>query len=135
MGPEEIILAETPAETPGTPTGNASKSVVVAPILISAEVFDRIEKSESCSTFENRRVFGNTAGIADFGDIPIYYYCRCVQWDLTKPESRAAYGELLGKTLELNSPISLLWQERVVDGEKLILYLTYSEQVRIVELK
>lgn len=135
MGPEEIILAERPEEDkPSTGTGAVTKT---APVLspISVEEFDKVESSMPYTMFEGRRVFGCTTGITDYSDIPLYYYCKCVQLDLTKAADRAAYGELLGKSLVMDSPVTLLWEERVVAGEKLILYLTFSEQIRIVELK
>ena len=132
MGPEEIILAETSNEAKESTVSAATAVKVQTPISISVEDFETIEQTRPCTQFEGRRVFGNTAGITDFSDIPIYYYCKCVAWDLTKAEDRIAYGDLISKTMSPASPYVLLWQERVIDGEKLILYLTYSEQIRIV---
>lgn len=131
MGPEGIILSEQSTESEAK-TAKTQALPVITPI--SVELFEKVARKGPCTTFEGCRVFGNTTGITDFSDIPLYYYCKCVQLDLAEESARVEYSELLGKSLAINSPITLLWEERVISGEKMILYLTFSEQVRIVEL-
>lgn len=101
---------------------------------ISFEEFKKIEATSEVSKFEGRRVFGPSAGITDFNDIPLYYYTACVRFDLKEEEDRQRYADLVSETMSPNSPINVIWDDRVIDGGSMIMYITYSEQIRIVGL-
>lgn len=102
---------------------------------ISVEEFERATKDKPFTKFEGRRVFGDVAGIADFFDVPLYYYCKCECLDLSKPEDRIRYSDLVCTLAAPDTPLTLIWQERVVNGGSMIMYITYSEQVRIMGFK
>ncbi len=57
-----------------------------------------------------------------------------MRWDLNKPEDRAAYGDLIARSLAPNPTLEITWEDRCKDEKDLIVYLTYIEYVRVAEV-
>lgn len=134
MGPEQILLAPERIKEENAPSAEPRKSTQpAAPKPISEDALAELLKTQPITYFGTTKIIGNWSNIADPADVPLRVCCRCVRWDLTNEADRKAYAELVNLASEQGSSISIGWEERVIDGAAIIVYLTYLEYIRIVE--
>ena len=130
---EDIELPFAPKK-PEPPQESAPPKDVRPPEPISEVELEALRAKKS-TTINGMQVLGDYEKFPDFTDIPIRYCCHCVRWDLTKAEDRAAYGDLIAKSLSTSSTVEVSWEERSKEDSGLVVYLTYFEYIRVAEVK
>ena len=133
MGPDQIVLAPAREKDDNDDTTSLKTTPPAPPKPISEDVLDKLLKTQPITYAGTTKIIGKWDNIADPADVPLRVCCRCVRWDLTSEADRKAYAELVNLASEQGSSINIGWEERVIDGAAIIVYLTYLEYIRIVE--
>jgi len=129
MTADEVLLSPPRKEKESTGEGSTPE----IPRPITYEELQTRRNSSPINHVEGMAVIGNTRGMADLSDVPLRSSCRCLRLNLKEEADRTTYAELVNSAAAPNSPLEINWEERVIDGDALIIYLTYTEYVRVAE--
>lgn len=133
MTAEEVKLPFAPKQ-PEKPQEQEPPKVQRPPEPITEAELAALRKKKT-TTINGMEVLGDYEKFPDLLDIPLRFCCHCVRWDLSKDADRAAYGDLIAKSMSTNSPVEVSWEERSKEASGLIVYLTYFEYIRVAEVK
>ena len=112
--------------------GSFSNIKPVRPTAISEqELNKRISEGAQQQYADGMLVVGNISAYADSSDIPLRFVSRCAKFDLSAEEDRIKYAELFGKSGDACGHIDIIWEKQVVFDDKLIIYVTYTETLRV----
>ena len=129
LGDPDMERQETP---PAAAAAELGKIQAQRPLFISEqELAARIKAGAKTALADGITVIGNTSGFADINDVPLRMVCRCVRFDLAAAQDRDAYAELFGKAGDACGHIDIIWEKQVVSEDRLIIYVTYTETLRV----
>ena len=131
-----IFLGAEPTEDKpkATPTNDLGKIQAKAPGFISEHDLQKLlDYGAPKSLADGVTVVGDTSKVVDTSDIPLRFTCHCLKFDLSSDEDRVKYAELFGKSGDTCSNINITWEKQVVFEDRLIVYVTYTEALRVVD--
>lgn len=80
-------------------------------------------------------VFARTPdSFIDSRQIPLSVIGHCEQYDLSDSEARADYADLCARLASAEN-LEKLFEQHIIEGSKLLVYITYLEYIKIVEEK
>jgi len=133
MRAEEVCLPFSPENQPGESSQSSNDGALPQhpPKAITAEELDRLLSTEKVTEINGVRFIGNLP--VDPADVPQRFCCRCRRFDLTSEKDRNEYGDLVARTSNPNTTIEVLWEQRLQEQDKLVVYMTYTEFVRVAD--
>lgn len=132
MRPDEVLLPLSPEKKKEQDTPEASDKIQHPPAPISVEELDELLRTKKITVVNGTKIVGEVP--TDPSDAPIRYCCRCKRLDLTSEKDRNEYADLIA--ISATSPnIEILWEERVKESDKIVIYITYMEYLRVVDEK
>lgn len=130
MRADEVSLPFcTDKKAPDVPQN--SGSVSHPPMPISVEELDELLRTENITIVNGMKVVGDLP--PDPADVPIRFCCRCERLDLTSERDRNKYANLIASSSTPTTTVEVGWEERVKESDKLVIYITYMEYIRVVE--
>lgn len=127
MSDEDVQPVEKP-----TPTSDLGRVKAPAPIYIAeSDLQSRIDKSAKVSLADGMTVIGDISSYADISDVPLRVACHCVKFDLSINDDRQRYADLFGKAGDACGHLDIVWEKQIVSEDKLIIYVTYTETLRV----
>ena len=131
MRADEVALPFTHKDTNETVTTNDDSSIARPPESITVEELDKLLAEKPVTRVNGVRFIGTVP--TDPGDVPLYFCCRCERFDLSSEADRNKYANLVAEANNTASLLDIGWEERVKEVDKLIIYMTYMEYVKIAE--
>lgn len=129
MRPDEVELPFTLKEKEPEPS-EGSTNIQHPPTPISVGELDALLASKKITVVNGTKIIGDVP--TDPNDAPLRYCCRCKRLDLTEEKDRNEYADLLAVSAT-SSTVEILWEERVKESDKIVIYITYMEYLRITE--
>ena len=131
MRPDEVQLPFS-SEKKEVDMPESSDKIQHPPTPISVEELDRLLATKKITIVNGTKIVGEVP--TDPNDVPIRYCCRCKRLDLTEEKARNEYADLLAVSAT-SSTVEILWEERVKEADKIVIYITYMEYLRVVDEK
>lgn len=109
----------------------ASDKIQHPPTPITVEELDKLLATERITVVNGIKLIGEVP--TDPSDARLRFCCRCERLDLTVDVDRNKYANLIAESSAPGSRIEIGWEERVKEADKLVVYVTYMEYVRIFD--
>lgn len=137
MTPQDVRIClgeEELQTTPPKPQEATDFKKVAAPrptFISERELEQRIADGAPQSLADGVPVVGDVSKYTDANDIPLRVVSHCVKLDLSEETDRRQYAELYGKAGDPCSHLDVVWEKQVIHEDKLIIYVTYTETLRV----